>query len=87
MSAKMISQTLCFSCEREGKICTFIKVYKFTNYKHFIISVEGPVFPVKNSKAFSTSTAVHQFRCIPVFSYVTNIFCFALCLGVLFFML
>ena len=36
MSAKLILQTFCFLCEKETKICTFIKVYKFTNYYHYM---------------------------------------------------
>ena len=46
MSAKMIF-TFCFPCEKEGEDLHFYKkFYKLTNYRHFIVSLKGPVFSV-----------------------------------------
>ena len=35
-------------------------MYKFTDYRHFIISVKGPVFPVIKSGDTNMSTVYYQ---------------------------
>ena len=58
MSAKMILQTFCFPCDESGEDLHLYKnkVFKFTNYRHFIISVKGPVFPVLATSPFQPPT-------------------------------
>ena len=41
------------SPRKRARFAPLYKVYKLTNYWHFIISVKGPVFPVYDLKSYS----------------------------------